>query len=75
MKIKFIRQAAPCTHIRVEDTKGNLLFVTDEATLQTTPVPGDDPILVRLKHEVMNTDTSLGLSFTAVKTTVELKEF
>ena len=64
-----------CGHIRIKDEKGNLLFVTDRHELLTPTQLPDRPILIGLKQMILNTNTALGVSFSVIKNTAELREF
>ena len=74
MKIKF-DMATGCGHVRVQDVKGNLLFVTHRGDLLTPIMPSDDPILIGLKYQILNTNTASGVDFSAIKTASEAREF
>ena len=74
MKIKF-DMATGCGHIRVQDAKGNLLFVTHRDDLLTPIALHDDAVLIGLKHQILNTNTASGVDFSAIKAVAEAREF
>ena len=74
MKITF-DMATGCGHIRVQDAKGNLLFVTHRDDLLAPVALHDHAVLIGLKQIIFNMNTASGVDFSAIKTAAEAREF
>ena len=73
MRIRFEQTA--CSHIRISDANGVLLFMTSREELQQPIISIDHPVLIGMKQVLLNMNTALGINFTILGTVAESREF